>query len=481
MIDLGRVLRGVMSAGAMRIVTAVLSFLVIAFMARTWSIEQLGDYSALLAFFVLLQQAPLLGLHFRVTRETAARPDSLSRQVTCATALALGVALLLLLLLVGVGSALYPSHLHLAFWLVGLSLLPTGLIVAAEAVLLGQERMTAIAGVNIAENVLRTMAFLWLIGAGAGVDAVFAAFLALRVLAAAAFFLRCGLWVALDRRLLGRAALADYLRASPVFAGILLFTAGINRFDFIALSQLGTAADVGAYTVPYKIYEVTLMAPAIIVLVVYPVLARLFEDDRPAFERTLRFLCTFNVIAGLPCAVAVAALAEPIVGLLFGDGFVSTAPVLGLLVFCTVLLGLDQAMTAGLLAAHRQKLDLYVLAGTFAAYLVLLAVLIPAWGYMGAAVATFAAALVQVVLRYAFARALFVSRAVLLRLGAALVAAACMAAAVWATSGWPPPLALPAWFAVYGTVLLLLRGVSTDDLRLVRSLIAARRAGRALP
>jgi O-antigen/teichoic acid export membrane protein len=465
MLNLRRLRDNFVSAAAMRAGNALLSFMFFVVLARQWSEVRLGEFSTVLALFLLLYQAPLLGLHIPLIRDIAKRPERIGPLVVSGLTLGLTVALLLGVALSLVGILAYPPALHGAIWLVALSLVPCAVVVLAEAVLVAQERLTAVATANMIESVVRTLAWLALVRLGFGLTSLFACLVVTRALMGAAY-LR---WMHVERHVHARdlsgAQIKELVRWCPTFLGIAVLAAAITRLDFVVLSQLGSLRDVGLYSPPYRLYEVALMAPSMLALVVFPAFSRLFEQSAAAFEQAVRGTIRLCVTIGLPCAITLAFLSEPVVRVLFGETYSAAHPVLQWLIFAPILAAVDQSMAMALLASGRQDLDLRVLATAAGFYLLALVLLVPWFGYRGAAIATFLTASVQVAARYRLVRrhlAIGSLTGAFARPAAAGAVMALTTAALWPLAAG---FALVGGLAGYVASLLLGRAVTPRELR----------------
>ena len=95
------------------------------------SIDTLGGYSLLMNIFLMVQLLPLLGLAIPLQRRASTHPQELPQEVSNALAFAAPVSLLLMC---GIGLAGwgYAPALHLPFWLVGASVLPSAWVLVAD-------------------------------------------------------------------------------------------------------------------------------------------------------------------------------------------------------------------------------------------------------------------------------------------------------------------------------------------------------------
>src|SRR5262249_36218924 len=240
--------------------------------------------------------------------------------------------------ILGMTGQLYPESMRPSFWLVGASLVPGGLAFLGESVLVSKGLLTRVATITIGESLLRTGIWVVLVVAGFGLTTLFLALPVLRVLACIAYYRRQELRPILSIRRSQRDILSDLFRRSPTFLGILMLAAGINRLDFIMLSALGTLADVGQYSAPYKLYETALMVPSMLTLTVFPEFARVAAASQQQFNGLLRQFVRVVVTVGLPVAVVLAFVAGPLMVLLFGSDFASAADVLVILAISPVFI-----------------------------------------------------------------------------------------------------------------------------------------------
>ncbi len=461
--NIRKALRNLFSLSFMRIFSALASFVLFNILARYWGSELLGEFSTLTTYFMFLMQIPLLGLHLLVIRDVAANPGKTGTVVSSAMGISLSVSIVLVAIVSCIGRFLYPEPLHTAFYVLSLSCIPTAFIVVIESLLIGQEKVHTMAMVNIVESVLRSLVCLLLFWAGYGLVALISIYLICRFAAMLAYLLNGEIKEYLQSHNIDRKQITLYMVKMPTFFAILIFSASLGRLDFIFLSLLGNMQDVGLYAVPFKLYELGLMIPSMIIVVLFPTFSRLFNESRTHFDQAYSLLFRAMVIIGLPTCIATAYLSSDILHLLFGAEYTQGAHVLRLLSFAVLFMGLDQLLSTIILAGKREDLELKVLAITFVAYIAMLATLIPAYGISGAAWATFLTTLVKLVIRYLYAvrnieMPSLASRVLSPALGGCLMAGALLLIS-------QEVVALCIASAVYIAALFAFNGVSVPELR----------------
>jgi O-antigen/teichoic acid export membrane protein len=460
--NIRKALRNLFSLSFMRLFSALASFVLFNILARYWGSELLGEFSTITTYFMLLMQIPLLGLHLLIIRDVAANPGKTGAVVSSAMAISLSVSILLVVIVSCIGRFLYPESLHAAFYVLSLSCIPTAFIVVIESLLIGQEKVHTMALVNIVESVLRSLVCILLFWAGFGLVALISVYLICRFAAMFAYLLNSGINTYLKSGI-DRRQVALYMVKMPTFLAILIFSASIGRLDFIFLSLVGNMQDVGLYAVPFKLYELGLMIPSMIVMVLFPTFARLFNESRTHFNQAYSLLVRAMVISGLPACITVAYLSSDILHLLFGEEYMQGTHVLQLLSFAVLFMGLDQLLSTIILAGKREDLELKVLAITFIAYLAMLTALVPAYGISGAAWATFLATFIKLIMRYVYAVRNIEMPDLASQILPPVLSGCLMAGALILISH--EALALCAAAAVYISALFIFNGISIHEIR----------------
>lgn len=438
------------SAMGLRLTMAALNYGLFWILSHRLPTEQLGAYSLLMNIFLLVQILPLLGLNAALIRRAATERERLPEELSNALALSGPVSLALALAVLALGWWGYPPALRWPFVCVALSLLPTAWTLVAESALLGLERMVDIARVQCLEVVLRALLAYGAVQLGWGLPGVFGVLLGLRLLSALIYLRVPGL-PRPQRRWLRRDVQRRNLAEVPVFFGIALLAALSQRLDVIVLSRLDGLHEVAVYAAASRLYDAALMLPTIAALVMMPTLARLYASDLPRFRELLVLALRASLGGGMLVALTVAALAQPVISLLYRPEVGEAAGVLRWLIFGAVMMVADQVLSSTMVAAKAQAEDMKALARTL---VVLVAALIGLtfWaGPLGTAMAVALAQAFRVALRIRWgARALGLPalwREGLRQLGAGLAGAAALALAL----PWGALAALAAgwagWFA----------------------------------
>ena len=159
------------------------------------------------------------------------------------------------------------------------------------------------------------------------------------------------------------------------------------RIDALLLTWLGDSAATGVYTAAYRLLDAATDAPGVIVAALFPAMARLHHGPRADLRRVYRRMLGILALLGLPVMLGLIALAGPLMGFLYGDAYAGSVTVLRLLAVAVFLIFIDTANTVVLYSGDNLRTVLALSLVTMAANIVLNLLLIPPYGYNGAAVA----------------------------------------------------------------------------------------------
>jgi O-antigen/teichoic acid export membrane protein len=241
------------------------------------------------------------------------------------------------------------------------------------------------------------------------------------------------------------------------------------KVDSLMLSVLRPAEDLGIYAVAYRFLEQALIIPGLFLAALFPILTRLVSARAPEGELVLRRAFDVLLLVAVPLAIAVFALAEPLVAVLAGESFGDAVAPLRILALALVLAFANAPFAMALVALNERRALIAASAAGLALNIGLNAWAIPAYGYTGAAVTTVVSELVGFALVFALAHRAYpftLRGAGALRLAPAAGAMA-LTFAAFAAAGFPGwPALAPAALAFAGAAYAA-RVVTRGDLRLI--------------
>lgn len=400
--SVGRLLRNFASVTVLRLGTAALGFALFWLLSHRLSSAELGGFSVLMSTFFLLQQLPMMGMSFHLIREVAAHPERLPHELGASLVFSAPWGLVLAAGVATYGGVTASSALWIPYLLLALSMLPTAWTLVAESALIGRERMQPLTQANLVEAVWRLAGAWASVGMGWGLTGVFGAFLIGRIWTAA--------WYARLPELRGvvwpvqwQASWLSYLRECRPYLAVTLVSAMASRVDVLLLSHFRSLHDTGVYAAAAKLYEASQMASTLALVVVYPVLSRLFVSDRAMFAQLLDRCVRWALLLGVPLVMTGMALAPALVRLVYAPDLGESGPILQVLLLGAWLLAIDQLMSSTMLAAKAQHHDLRTMVAGLLTLCGLITLLLPLLGLAGVAWAVVGGLIVRLVLRIRWA------------------------------------------------------------------------------
>jgi O-antigen/teichoic acid export membrane protein len=162
----------------------------------------------------------------------------------------------------------------------------------------------------------------------------------------------------------------------------------INRADFIMLERMTDLTQVGLYSAAYRVTNVLESLPLMMMGTIYPLMARCAAGEREQLRSVFRESVILLGAIAVPIGIVISVGAPLIVRVLFGARFAGADRALQILVWSTVFVYV--AIVGGnlLISMGRERINLGLNIVGAAINILLNIVLIPRWGYLGAAVAT---------------------------------------------------------------------------------------------
>jgi O-antigen/teichoic acid export membrane protein len=244
------------------------------------------------------------------------------------------------------------------------------------------------------------------------------------------------------------------------------------QLDIVLLQLFKNFQVVGWYSAANKYIDAVAWVPQSAMGAVFPALSLLAAGDRRrlvfAYEKSYKMLA----ILGLPLAIGLGVTADAVVHVT--RGFEQSIPALRILAPSVALLFVNNAFIYTLTAINRQ-LDFTRLAlFTLAVNLILNLVLIPPYGYLGAAAASTITEVALFAGGWWLLRRHLASLSIVGSIAPVLASAAAMGIVVYLIRSWPLAVVIVLGAAVYLAGLLLMRALNPEEWSIVRSGFRAR-------
>jgi O-antigen/teichoic acid export membrane protein len=368
---------------------SLLHFLLLVVAGRQLGVEDFGILTFAIALIFLFGNLLDMGLHRlmirEIARDRAATAKFLGHSLTWKLLIAPVVLFLVILAAHLIHSS--PRALH-AVYLLSLSYILRLIKDSFRAVLLAHE-FFGLEAMSIIGETFALLAFgslaLW---SGLGLAGLCWVFLVVRMIDLAVIALLvhrkvCPVTIGRDLRFLKKVLVS----AVPI-ALLALSMSIYNHVDTVMLSAMKGNAEVGWYNAGYKFYEGLIIIPMIIGTVFMPRLALLHRESRELIPPLLSSGIKYLLLVAVMAAVSGLAISSELVRAVFGADFVSAIPALNILLvgipfyFATIFIQMV------LLMLDKERVILwFALVGVLLNVCVNLLV-IPAYGYLGAAAVT---------------------------------------------------------------------------------------------
>jgi PST family polysaccharide transporter len=422
-----------------------------------------GEFVIIVTVVTLARLISDFGLNPIAVREASVEPAAEAKLIGTVMAMRVGLALIAMVIVQGALLAVGAGPgVRTAGAVASLLLLAEAFI---TVVIMFQVRIRQQyeALVLIAAETVETGLVLWLIARQASLTAIVAApavgMTIGAVVAASLAVRRFDLSLGLDWSRARYLLRESYPVAVAGFIGVLVF-----KTDSVMLAALRPPEDLGIYGAAYQPVEYLLVGAVLVVGIPLPLLSRYYKTDPAKYRRIAQIGADLILASMLPVAVFLAVASRPLVELFYGAGFTAAADPLRPLAAAMVIMAFTAWHVHALLAAGHQRITVRYNSAALVLAVALNALLIPVFGYMGAALATLATVTVVLALVLGATRrlaGLVVSVERVLRIAAAngLFALALVGATVAGAWLW---LSVPLGLVVYAVAL---QAFGVTDLR----------------
>jgi len=384
----GKVIRGGTLRGVGYAAGILLGAATSVLLLRHLGVEDFGRYGIVVALVGIVAAVTDAGLTAVGSRELAIRPAA-ERPTLMGNLVGLRITLTLAGVLAAVGFAAlagYPGVVVAGTAIVGLGILLVNTQATLMMPLAIELRLGAITLVETLRHALTLVGVALLVVAGASL----LPFFGVQVAVGLAVLLLTPLLVAIVRPTLDRATAGALLRESLPLAAALAMNVIYLRLLVILVSMQTDETETGLFATSFRIFEILLGIPTLVLAVALPLLAVAGAEDRERLRYALQRLTETAVAGSLLLVLVTVVLAEPAILLLGGDEYADAAPILQVQAFALLGIFVSQAWTLGLVSLRRQR-DVAVANGlALVAVVVLGVVLVRAYEGIGGAAAAVA-------------------------------------------------------------------------------------------
>lgn len=370
--------------GVALLLTAIASI----FLLRYLGVERFGQYTTVVAIITVVQGVTDAGLGV-VGQRLYVHADEERRRTLLADLV--GMRLVVIPLGIAAGAlfavvAGYPNALVTGTILAGIGVVLA--VVAATLVipLTAQLRLVEVTAVDFARQFVIAVGIVVLVVAGSGLVPFFGLYIlaGLAALAVALAFIGVGGWV--RPRFVWREWKPVLHEAAPVALSLVVNTTYVRALIIIS-SLLATAEQTGLFATSYRVSEILLGVPQMMIGAAFPILAHAHVADERRLAYALQRMGEASLLVGGALGLVLAVGAEPIVEVLGGSEYAGAADALRIQSVAIAGAFMTQLGTFALIAVERQRALLIVNAIALVTVVALGCTLIPLWEANGAAAA----------------------------------------------------------------------------------------------
>ena len=222
------------------------------------------------------------------------------------------------------------------------------------------------------------------------------------------------------------------VREAWPFALTAIFVSIYYWIDSVMLSYMKGNEVVGWYNAAYRLILILLVIPSIYFTAIYPIMSKFFKNShdslRFSFERSFKYMS----MLAFPIGVGTTLLSDKIVLLIFGSRYLPSSKALQILVWSVVCIYLSSSYGQLVRSTNQQSLETKITAVGAVLNIVLNALIIPRYSYVGASATTLATEFfVTMFYFYTFRETEFFNDYVLVSMGKAMLASFIMGVFLW--------------------------------------------------
>jgi len=372
-----------------RLVSPLLSFLIIVLVARVWGQEMFGKFNTVWVWLILFRSLSIFGIGEFISKHVGANRDNVSEYRTHGLLFGSFSSLVCSAFMIGGAFLLdYSDDVKYGIIIASMALPCYAFIVISHAILTAFQKTRTVGIAWTLENILFLCLGSIVIIKGYGFINLFWCLVLSRLSAAILNLIivyksigPVDLQIDLDffRKMLPELAIFG---VSSLAYFIFL------RIDVVMLSKMTDMVSVGLYSSASNLMEVCILLPVIFYFINLPVMARGYKSSKEQIHRKIESdAAQLFVLVFLAFGFGFF-FAEVIIPLIYGKSFVGASWILKLLMIAFLIQSADGILAMSCLAAGYHKLVMYIVVIRAAINIVLNLVFIPVFGAVGAALAT---------------------------------------------------------------------------------------------
>ncbi|MCD6162244.1 MAG: flippase [candidate division Zixibacteria bacterium] len=360
-------------------------------------VETFGQYGFALAVFAFFTVISDFGIENYQTRQTAIFNDKNKARILAADSFISRLILSALsAIIIFVISVIInkPLPLKIFLWLLSFTMILNCLAGSFISILLGYEKFKYFSMLSLSTQMAGTMLGILVLYLGYSLPGIGVTHLITAVLSAVAIAITA-------RRVVGGFSLRGKLtkaldiikQSAPLGITAILITI-YYRADLIMLSIIKGDQAVGCYNSAYALVNGLLLVSATFSSTLLPRMSSYFKREPDKLDVLYQTGFKYLLFFGMAAAFGAAFLAEPIYRLIYPEAYLPGANALKILIWAMAMMFVNTLQNALMIARDLKKRLMYLTGAGAFVNIILNLILIPPYGFAGAALATVASELI---------------------------------------------------------------------------------------
>jgi O-antigen/teichoic acid export membrane protein len=326
-------------------------------LARRLGEVGLGQYAFMSSVIFFGNFITTFGTDMLIMREMAAKRELSLLPSALLLQLGLSLPFVVLVFLLAPQIPNQSEEAWLALQVYSLALVPMAFYSVFSAALRGVERMGAFASLNLLNGIMLIGLTWFFLHPGVSIVSVAVLLIVVQVGSALAAAVLCAMQIPgfLNAWKTSLPAVGALWRAAAPIAVLGILSALYQRSSIYLISTVQGAAATGLFSAAFRLVEATKLGQIAFLGALFPVMSQAHTDLDPNHKKLFSASLKLLILLAFGLAVAIYALAVPIITLLYGKGFMESTPILKLLAWLLVPVTLTNYYSLLLLSVEKEK------------------------------------------------------------------------------------------------------------------------------
>ncbi|MDZ7860515.1 MAG: flippase [Candidatus Krumholzibacteriota bacterium] len=455
-----------------RIVSRVLAFFYIMYVARYLGAEGFGILSFALAFTGMFGIISDLGLSRLIVREVSRDRFLASKYLNNIIVMNCILAVTTFgLIALTINLLDYPAQTVNVVYLIALSVILNAFSRIFYSIFQAYEKMEYQAIGYVLGDFLKLPIALFAIKQGFGIEVFASIYLFVNAVVLAYSFTVLIWHFVKPKFAVDLAFWKPMLKEAIPFGLSGIFITVYYWIDSIMLSLMEGNEIVGWYNAAYRLIVVLLFIPVALNTTVFPAMSKFYVSSRHSLSLIFRKYFKFMLIISIPMGVGVTLLADRGILLIFGEGYTQSIIALKILIWAPVFIFINAAFVRLFESINRQMIVTKITGVCMIENVVLNLLIIPRFSYIGASITTVITELTIVVLLVIFAYRVgygFKRGEFLAAVSRVAVSSLIMGVFIWKLRDLNLLILVLISSLLYTSILFIVGGIDKDDIKIFK-------------